>query len=309
MSQKLLIVVVGATLAVLGNQASWPAAGETSAFPTTTSSAESSPGTSEPLPEVTITAHRAELERQVSQFVYEIAERQNFDEGLARWREPVCPIIAGLLQQEGEFTHKRISKAARAAGVPVAEEPCRPNLLIFVTPDVKQFFTGMSMHTRLLTFNGAHPSVIDEFIRKSRPVRVWYRTYMSTPDGKFLGNTDPTDMEGPPAYTPETAYARFNVIWGMRQVTVVVEKARLKGVSLAQFADYVAMTGLAQIKPGAHLADVPTILKLFDGAPQAAPNGMSDWDRAFLKSLYVTDSTSKGQRSQIAHQVVHDIVR
>ena len=165
----------------------------------------------------------------------------------------------------------------------------------------------MSIRTRLLTFNGAHPSVIDEFIRRPRPVRVWYRTYMSTPDGKFLGNMDPTNMEGPPAYSPETAYARLNVIWGMTQVTVVVEQGRLQGVSLGQFADYAAMAGLAQIKVGAHFGDAPTILKLFDSSPQAAPEGMSDWDRAFLKSLYATESTSKGQRSQIAHQVVREI--
>ncbi|HEY6454014.1 MAG TPA: hypothetical protein VIY90_01905 [Steroidobacteraceae bacterium] len=130
---------------------------------------------------------------------------------------------------------------------------------------------------------------------------------MSTPDGGFLGNTDPTDIEGPPTYAPETAYARFNVIWGMRQVTVVVDQARLRGVSLGQFADYVALAGLSQIKVGAHLGDAPTILKLFDGTPQAGPDGMSDWDRAFLKSLYATASTSKGQRAQIARQVVHEI--
>jgi hypothetical protein len=262
---------------------------------------------SETLEEVTVTAHHSELEKKVSKFVYEIAQRQNFDEGLARWRVPVCPIVAGILQEEGEFTRKRISEIAREAGVPLAVEPCRPNLLIFVTRDVKQFFSGMSMHTRLLTFNGAHPSVIDEFIRTPRPVRVWYRTYMSTPDGGFLGNTDPTDIEGPPAYSPETAYARFNVIWGMRQVTMVVDRARLQGISLGQFADYVALASLSQIKVGAHLGDAPTILKLFDGTPQAGSDGMSDWDRAFLKSLYATASTSKGQRAQIAHQVVHEI--
>jgi hypothetical protein len=302
------IFAVAATLVALAGPGAWAAADGSPASAATNHSGGTSSEPSETLQEVTVTAHRIELEKRISKFVYQIAQRQNFDEGLARWRVPVCPIVAGILQEEGEFTRKRISAIARAAGVPLAEEPCRPNLLVFVTPDAKQFFSGMSMHTRLLTFNGAHPSVIDEFIRTPRPVRVWYRTYMATPDGRFLGNTDPTDIEGAPVYTPETAYARINVIWGMRQVTVVVDQARLQGVSLGQFADYVALAGLSQIKVGAHLGDAPTILKLFDGKPQAAPEGMSDWDRAFLKSLYETASTSKGQRAQIAHQIVREII-
>jgi hypothetical protein len=262
------------------------------------------------LQEVTVTANHIELEKRVSKFVYQIATLQN-GEGLARWRIPVCPLVAGISQQEGDFTIRRISQIAREAGVPLAEEPCRPNLLVFVTPDAKQFFAGMSMHTRLLTFAGAHPSVIDEFIRTPRPVRVWYKTAMMTPEGKSLGDTDLTENArqayGVPRVAPETAYARISVIWGMSRVLVVVDQARLEGVSLGQFADYVALAGLAQIKVGAPLGDAPTILKLFDGTPQAAPVGMSNWDRAFLKSLYVTASTSKGQRIQIAHTIMRDM--
>jgi hypothetical protein len=300
-----IFAVVSLLVVVAGHEGRAAVEGVSSSAPT--SSAGTSSSTAEKLQEVMVTAHRAELEKEVSKFTYRIAQRENFDEGLPRWRVPVCPSVAGILQQEGEFAVKRISEIARAAGVPLAEEPCRPNLLVFVTPDVKRFFSGISTHTRLLTFNGAHPSVIDEFIRTPRPVRVWYRTYMSTPDGGFLGDTDPTDIEGTPSYSPQTAYARINVIWGMRQVTVVVDQARLHGVSLGQFADYVALAGLARIKLGAHLGDAPTILKLFDGTPQAAPDGISEWDQAFLKSLYATASTSKGQRAQIAHQMVHEI--
>jgi hypothetical protein len=46
------------------------------------------------------------------------------------------------------------------------------------------------------------------------------------------------------------------------------------------------MVGFAEIKPGAHVGDAPTILKLFDSSATAAPAGLSGWDQAFLKSLY-----------------------
>jgi hypothetical protein len=264
----------------------------------------------EPLQEVTVTANRIELEKRVSKFVYQIAALQN-GEGIARWRIPVCPTVAGVSQQAGEFTLKRIAEIASAADVPMAAQPCRANLLVFVTPDAKQFFSGMSVHTRLLTFAGAHPSVIDEFIRTPRPVRVWYKTTMTTPDGRSLGDTDRTEVGerayGIPRVQPQTSYARISAIWGITRALVVIDQGRLQGVSTGQFADYVALAGLAQMKMGANLGDAPTILKLFGGAPQNVPEGMSDWDRAFLKSLYATDSTSKGQRSQIAHSIANDM--
>jgi hypothetical protein len=310
-SKKSRIIAVIITLAALAGQRTWATDDGSPAPAAIAHSAEKPSDTAETLQEVTVTANHIELEKRVSKFVYQIATLQN-GEGLARWRIPVCPLVAGVSQQEGDFTIRRISEIAREAGVPLAQEPCRPNLLVFVTPDARQFFSGMSMHTRLLTFSGAHPSVIDEFIRTPRPVRVWYKTAMLTPDGKLLGDTDRIEDDsrqfgGAPLVAPETAYARISVIWGMSRVLVVVDQARLRGVSLGQFADYVALAGLAQIKVGAPLGDAPTILKLFDGTPQAASDGMSDWDRAFLKSLYGTTSTSKGQRMQIAHTIVRDM--
>jgi hypothetical protein len=65
--------------------------------------------------------------------------------------------------------------------------------------------------------------------------------------------------------------------------------------------------GLAKLDPDARLGDAPTILKLFDAAPEGAPAGLSDWDQAFLKSLYATDPSSKLQRSQIPQAMVPEI--
>jgi len=92
------------------------------------------------------------------------------------------------------------------------------------------------------------------------------------------------------------------------RVFVIVDQTRLHGVTFGQLADYVAMVGLAKLKPGARLGDAPTILKLFNGAPRAAPPGMTDWDQAFLKSLYGTNQLAIGQSGQIARAMVRDIV-
>jgi hypothetical protein len=90
-------------------------------------------------------------------------------------------------------------------------------------------------------------------------------------------------------------------------ILVTADQARLHGMTLGQFADYLVMVGLAKLKPDARLGDAPTILTLFNAAPEAAPTGMTDWDQTFLKSLYATEQILKQQRGQIARQMVREI--
>lgn len=86
---------------------------------------------------------------------------------------------------------------------------------------------------------------------------------------------------------------------------VIVDSGRLKGVSLGQCAEYVAMVGLADLKPSLH-GDSQSILTLFDGQTHLAPSGMTDWDRALLKSLYAEPAGQ--QRDELAAGMVHQIV-
>jgi hypothetical protein len=272
---------------------------------------------SAPTEEVTVTATRAQLAPRVSKFVNQIAASHN-DEGLPRWQDPVCPLITGLVREEGEFMLGRISEIARASGVPLAGERCRPNLFIFVTSQPMQLLRVMDQHKRMVIFGDATPTVVDEFINTPRPVRVWYDTSIRTPEGtppkqglpnaaQVLGG----GLQGVRVYNDNdrTSHMLLSKTWSFSDVYVIVDQARLQAVARGQFADYVAMVGLAQIKPEAHLGDAQTILKLFDGAPQAAPAGLSEWDQSFLKSLYSTEQISKAQRSHIANSIVREVLQ
>jgi hypothetical protein len=275
-------------------------------------------GKPEALSEVIIKAQRAQLVPRVSNFVYQVAGLEN-EESLSRWQEPVCPLVTGLPRQEGEFVLGRVSEIARAAAVPLAGEHCKPNLYIFVTRQPQQLLQAMENHNFAVTFGpNAMPTIVDEFIAHARPIRVWYSSGMRTPEGAAM-------HPGAPAYTlisngpmigplhlyndsERSSHLMLAHIWSLSVVYVIADQSRLQGLSRGQFADYVAMVGLAEINPGAHLGDAPTILKLFDGAPDTAPAGLSDWDQAFLKSLYATELGSKLQRNQIARSIVRDIV-
>jgi hypothetical protein len=283
MSSKTDLAVVVAALAALAAQGAWAAVG---------GSAGASSAASEELEEVTVTAHRAELAPRVAKFVDQIAALEN-EEGLPRWRTPVCPLVSGLPRQEGEFVLGRISEIARSAAIPLGAERCRPNLDIVVSSRPKELLNAIEKRYYFLSDRGVTP----------KAVRVWYSSAMRTPEGLPM-----SCCLGHPC-NPNSMGSRvnFDVVYFLGTVFVIADANRLRKVTRGQFADYVAMVGLAKLNVGAHLDDAPTILKLFNGEPQEASAGMSEWDQAFLRSLYATDQKSKGQRSQIAHQIIDAI--
>jgi hypothetical protein len=279
-----------------------------------------------PRDEVIVSARRAELEPKVRAFVNEISVLEQA-EGLARWRVPVCPEVTGLPREDGEFILERFSEIARGAGAPLAAEDCHPNLFIFVTADPTQLLNAMQKRHRKVTFGAARPLDIDEFIATPRVARVWYNSAMETTDDTTLsgfphagqvtrpsGISQPGGNQGggmPPNLSTDwekTSRVTQTMIWAFTYVYVVVDQRGLEGVMRGQLADYIAMVGLAQIKPGVRLSDAPTILKLFDGTPQSALPRMSDWDQAFLKSLYTVPQNVKVQRGEIALNMVSEIV-
>jgi hypothetical protein len=107
----------------------------------------------------------------------------------------------------------------------------------------------------------------------------------------------------------QASHLVLNAVWVIQRVFVIVDSTQFTGVTRAQLADYVAMSGLAQIRLDTHVApDDPTILTLFDRPPQTASPGLTQWDQAFLKSVYETQPKSILQRSNIAQDMVRTIV-
>jgi hypothetical protein len=278
-------------------------------------------------PEVVITGH--DLERKVTTFVNQVTDVQLGDpnHGLARWMDPVCPLVSGLPQEQGEYILGRVTDIAQAAGVPLAGRHCHANLFILLSNHPQPFLRDMEKRHPAEVFGGAEPSVVEDFIATPRPVRTWYNTVEKTSDGLPMlamsfpgvsqskviavqGGTVSTavrpamsDSQTTNAWS-EASHLTLNVVRAFNKVFVIIDPTRFKGVSLGQLADYAAMTGLAQVKADARVGDAPTILTLFDKAPGAASPGLTDWDRAFLKSVYKTEQRSILQRNEIARDMV-----
>jgi hypothetical protein len=200
-----------------------------------------------------------------------------------------------------------------------------------VSNESQALLEGLAKRRRSEVFGGASPDVVDEFIATPRPVRTWYDTEERTSDGlpmvdqSFPGMSgtswvkplkgdevaiiaDRTDTNESSTFSTnawaQASHLTLNVVWAMDRVFIVVDPTRFKGISLGQLADFVAMSGLAQIRVDAQVGDAPTILTLFDKGPGAASPGLTDWDRAFLKCFYSSQQKSILQRSEIANGMV-----
>jgi hypothetical protein len=221
-------------------------------------------------PQASVESQRAELYPKVTKFLTEAAalepaflapQLEYPTKGeLAGWRDKVCPQVTGLDRGQEEFILARVAQIARAVGVATDDPHCRANLYVVVTAQPNELLKVIGKQNAYYMFGPRwRPYFLDQFAANPQPVTVWYNIHAG-----------------------RSVSFRF----AFSRVLIIVDRSRLQGVSPSQLADYVAMVGFAEIKPGAHVGDAPTILKLFDSSATAAPAGLSGWDQAFLKSLY-----------------------
>lgn len=261
---------------------------------------------------VTIQSGR-ELQRQVDRFV--TAEVFQFPgEPITRWDTPVCPFVQGLPIQFNDFVQDRIAHIAASVHAPVAGKQCEPTLYVFATSDPDRLVeTLLQQNPRMFASSNGMGSGAN-FVRSQRPVRVWYDTeshcrhvtasvaLSSKGPGTGSRIDDMSDNMCSDADT-RLSYAATSF---MAFVYIVVDMNRVKEITTRQLADYVAMIGLAHVRPDADAGTVPTILQLFRD-PRHPLQGMSAWDQALLHSLYTTDQSSTAQVSDMEAVVVQEL--
>ena len=231
---------------------------------------------------VTVEAKRdGQLKSRISEFVAGLVVRYG-NNSLERWNTPICPLVAGLPSERGEFILARVSQIARDSHAPLAAEHCTPNLFVMVTDDPDLLLEKWSQRQRglLSTCNGV--GYIKAFLHSRQPVRVYY-------NGKCHFSSGGAEM---------SSHLRYTDVQELRSVIIVVDSRRTTDLDIGQLADYIAMVGLAQVRADADAGEAPSILSLF-GKPDPRPQGLSPWDQSFLHSLYTTHQSSVLQVSTI----------
>jgi hypothetical protein len=276
------------------------------------------------LPQITVEAQRRDIEKRVHEFVSHVPVMSNSDESFARWDTPICPLIAGLPRDDGEFVLTRLSEIAASVGAPLGSRQCRANFIVLVTADpVASLKAWASRAHYQHLFGEAGPEKVDIFLKTQRAIRVWYNEQQVAADngsvstsGSQIGvltdrlthsSSPGLDLPGPTFQSYVATRQEWSAVWAISSVIEVVDAGAMKGFTVGQMADFIAMAGLAKFNLDGDFGTAPTILRLFKGTDDAKPSSLSDWDKAYLKALYHTRQSSRLQTDLIRQSMLRDI--
>ncbi len=235
-----------------------------------------------------------EIERQVDEMEVRqqaraITERGNIiGAPLARFQQPVCPGVWGLEGASAQLVIDRIYYNAEAAGLELDEDAgCAANVIVAFVPDPHAEFDALR--------TSRHPLV--------EGLTFWERKRVSQVDGPVLAwNVVSTRTaygqarSGRPPVYDGTDMSRLNSATrrDIESAVVLIDVDALGTIDAIAVADYATMRLLARTRPPRD--DEPaygTILSLFDN-PVEAPGRMTEFDRAYLASLYAGEDNRPG---------------
>lgn len=269
------------------------------------------------LPDVVVDGRS--LEAMVSDFVAEAAAPAR-GRGLARWQGRVCVGVVNLRAEAAQAIADRISELMLPLGLEPERPGCRAEVIIIFTTD-GQGLARQLVEEHRRAFRVGTPGLdrgnraLEAFVASDRPIRWWH---VSMPVDAETGTRAvrlPGDVDGfgnPTAPEIHTLASRLNsqVRDDLLKAMVIVDVERLGDVNGARLTDYLAMVALAQVDPEGRFDGYDSVLAIFDN-PGAAPDGLTEWDRSYLASLYrvLDDPQRRRNPNAVTGAVAGDMTR
>jgi hypothetical protein len=247
----------------------------------------------------------------------------NGQKQVARWAVPICIKVAGISTSQTAKIQDLMLGVAREANMPVARQGCEPNITVIFTGDAGQAVRYVHQHRphqlRELSF-----AAREQLLTGNAPVRWWYSTQNVDREGVGTDNVapvfatagttggqvgGPVSVGGMGEMTSTQQYGsgsnvRTPTIRSLFSATVVIDAPAAGTTPVDSIAAYAAMVAFAEMDAGAPPPD--SILGLFQ--PSSVENSLTDWDMAFLKSLYrmPLDRRSRIQRGHLVEALLDE---
>lgn len=216
--------------------------------------------------------------------------------------------MIGLGDEMGGKVVDRVRANAVEAGLGLSAADCITNALIIVVDDQARLIERLrDLEPRM--FNPRSSRRIRAALRRGDAAITWWGDAIQGPAGRgglsstvvssgadVVGNRGGTNIRTARVFTPSAMEIQFSI--EKLSTVMVFDVDRLHGVGLHQLGDYITMRVLGHPQPRPVLEEerAATILSLFDSAPTAAPPGMTQLDRAYLKGLYAMRPNEPGNR-------------
>ena len=112
---------------------------------------------------------RKVLEQQAHDFVEAYAAPTRKLGLLARWNQPACVVVTGLVAEQAAQFKTRIEAVAKAVRAPVAPPKCMPNIEIVFTPQPQRYLDAAAAKSPVILGDRGAKTV-------TRPIQAWYAT-------------------------------------------------------------------------------------------------------------------------------------
>jgi len=242
---------------------------------------------------ITVTGKAQPPVKQAERFVRQVVA---MDTGqLARFLEPVCPLILGVPPAKAEAIADRLRRDAEAAKVRLGADGCQANLVVVIAADADGFIATMRKRHGSF-FDDLQDVDLRDAFRKG-PVHAWRLIEERDEDG--APKTALSDSHSSSVFSQPTQAATVNAV-------VVLDRRIVLDKTIAQIADYVAMRTLAGAHPPENGNAVDTVLSLFD-ADVTPPKELTAMDARLLAGLYAIEGT--GYATGQAHQIARDMAK
>lgn len=260
------------------------------------------------LEEVVVEGRR--LREAVDQFVDDIVAPP-VGRGPARWHENICVGVANLRREAAQVVADQVSAVAIRVGLNPGEPGCSPNILVIISDDGPAMARALVNHRPVIfrpQYAGAArgSAALERFQNTPAVVRWWHVGIRVTKDEGMVAVKLPGGH--PPPVRQDASRLTTNFREDIRRAFIIVDLKQAAGLTFQQLGDYIAMVALAQIDPEAETASYDTILNLFDSAPDVP--GVTDWDIAYLTSLYDAEFNRRyaiQQRGEVASLMFRDL--
>ena len=267
---------------------------------------------------ITVTAPALPPDAALHDFIKSYTASSQPSGKITRWRIGACPVTAGLSPAGNRLVTDRIRRLAALAGAPVGDAHCKPNIDIAFTLNPQILMDQVREKNRVLL--GYHTaSQEDALATIAHPIQAWYAT--QTVDLKGAAYPDNGRPSGP-GYELRTP---FGPVWvqdvpnlhvtgnhlddglssELFHVIIVIDLAKVKGLTLGALSDYAAMLALSRTQSFEACQPVASIANLLSDPCDSAlkTNEISQADLAYLHAVYsINPRTSfQQQKDEIAY--------
>jgi hypothetical protein len=200
----------------------------------------------------------------------------------------VCPGIVGMPADMANIMVDRIRFNAERIGLSTAPlGNCAANILVIFVRNGHGVIEDLAKKPGGLLGNIKFADLKD-LRADTGPVHAWVETEIRSRQGDTIQGNNEWDMTKIPVLN--IAQSQSHIFLAHRidinKAVIMIDLKAIDGMSVVQLADYVTMRAFAATNPVQGDAVASTILGLFDPESTAHPRELTEFDLAYLRTVY-----------------------